>query len=188
MSRLPVGNGNTVTSTRIQNVCNCEIWFNLRVVGHCVTFEDVTGAAEMFEPPQYVFVSIFLYPLCRCLYIFVSLYDTYYIEHVSVRNNKNQASQVFVLTYLDGFAVCLWKLVSPTWSAKILATEIFTKLWRTQRRRYNAGGQNLWGVRRIRGLSWELCCKVVFGTFFFKGCLRKFWNRNFRETWAPRGV
>ena len=68
------------------------------------------------------------------------------IEHVSVRNNKNQASQVFVLTYLDGFAVCLWKLVSPTWSAKILATEIFTKLWRTQRRRYNAGGQNLWDV------------------------------------------
>jgi len=140
----------------------------------------------MFEPPQYVFVSIFLYPLCRCLYIFVSLYDTYYIEHVSVRNNKNQASQVFVLTYLDGFAVCLWKLVSPTWSAKILATEIFTKLWRTQRRRYNAGGQNLWDVRRIRGLSWELCCcKVVFGTFFFKGCLRKFWNRNFREKRRP---
>ena len=66
------------------------------------------------------------------------------IEHVSVRNNENQASQVFVLTYLDGFAVCLWKLVSPTWSAKILATEIFTKLWRTQGRRYNAGGQNLW--------------------------------------------
>lgn len=94
------------------------------------------------------------------------------IEHVSVRNNENQASQVFVLTYLDGFAVCLWKLVSPTGSAKILVTEIFTKLWRTQRRRCHAGGQNLWDVRRIRGLSWELfCCKVVFGTFFFEGRL-----------------
>ena len=122
-----------------------------------------------------------------CIYLYLFMILT--IEHVSVRNNENQASQVFVLTCLDGFAVCLWKLVSPTWSAKILATEIFTKLWRTQRRRYNAGGQNLWDVRRIRGLSWELCCcKVVFGTFFFKGCLRKFWNRNFRETWAPRGV
>lgn len=42
----------------------------------------------MFEPPQYVFVSIFLYPLCRCLYIFVSLHDTYYRARVCQKQRK----------------------------------------------------------------------------------------------------
>ena len=83
------------------------------------------------------------------------------IEHVSVRNNENQASQVFVLTYLDGFTdICRtrgfsWeffccKVVFGTfflkgWSAKILGTEILTKQWRHAAFEAQRGGPEIVG-------------------------------------------
>ena len=132
----------------------------------------------MFEPPQYVFVSIFLYPLCRCLYIFVTLYDTYYIEHVSVRNNENQASQVFVLTYLDGFADicrtrgfswdfllqgCLWNLLPQRVVRENFGNRNFNKavaprsVWGATRGARNCGklAGNVWDMTYSHKEYWR---------------------------------
>ena len=70
-----------------------------------------------------------------------------------------------------GFAVCLWNLLPPTWSAKILETEILAKHGRHAAFEAQRGGPKI--------MASSLDSRFVFGTFFLQLGPRKFWKRKF---------
>ena len=68
-----------------------------------------------------------------------------------------------------GFAVCLWNLLSATWSAKIFESEIWAKHGR------HAALDAERGEPKVVGNSRDSRC--IFGTFFVQLGPRKFWKR-----------